>query len=377
MPVSKKSNPAHLPPPSRGSLDGLSLIMSKSSKVLDMASATEKRRYEVLRAIVADYIESQEPVGSKALLERHKLNVSSATIRNDMSVLESDGYIVQEHASSGRVPTEKGYRLFVNSIHDIKPLSLAERRAILGFLEGGVDLEDVLRRSVQLLSQLTHQAAVVQLPTLKTSRVKHCEVVPLSPVRLLLVLITDTGRVDQRNVELDEPLEADKVTVLKDLLNGALAEKTLTDASEALQELSRNAPSDIRSTMEKCSGVLVATLVEQPSDRLILAGASNLTRLTRETAASVPMVLEALEEQVVMLKLLSNVTDLDHVTVHIGEENEDVQLRSASVVTTGYGSPGNTLGGLGVVGPTYMDYPGTISKVSAVAKYVGRVLAGE
>ncbi|WP_080793871.1 heat-inducible transcriptional repressor HrcA [Corynebacterium pacaense] len=342
-----------------------------------MVSATEKRRYEVLRAIVADYIALQDPVGSKALLERHHLNVSSATIRNDMSVLETEGYIVQEHASSGRVPTEKGYRLFVDSIHEIKPLSLAERKAIMGFLEGGVDLEDVLRRSVQLLSQLTRQAAVVQLPTLKTSRVKHCEVVPLSPVRLLLVLITDTGRVEQRNVELDEPLGQEKVNVLKELLNGALAEKTLHDASVALEELAERAPADIRATMDKCLRVLLSTLVEQPSDRLILAGASNLMRFPRDIAASVPMVLEALEEQVVMLKLLSNVTDLNQVSVHIGEENEDVELRSSSVVTTGYGSQGNTLGGLGVVGPTYMDYPGTISKVSAVAKYVGRVLAGE
>lgn len=342
-----------------------------------MVSATEKRRYEVLRAIVADYIASQEPVGSKSLLERHKLNVSSATIRNDMSVLESDGFIVQEHASSGRVPTERGYRLFVDSIHDIKPLSLAERRAILGFLEGGVDLEDVLRRSVQLLSQLTHQAAVVQLPTLKTARVKHCEVVPLSPMRLLLVLITDTGRVDQRNVELEEPLAAEEVNVLRDLLNGALGEKTLTAASDALEELAQQAPTDIRDAMRRCCDVLVNTLVDQPSDRLILAGTSNLTRLSRETSASLPMVLEALEEQVVMLKLLSSVTDLDQVRVHIGGENEDIELRSATVITTGYGSQGSALGGLGVVGPTYMDYSGTISKVSAVAKYVGRVLAGE
>ncbi|ANE04519.1 heat-inducible transcriptional repressor HrcA [Corynebacterium crudilactis] len=342
-----------------------------------MVSATEKRRYEVLRAIVADYIASQEPVGSKSLLERHKLNVSSATIRNDMSVLESDGFIIQEHASSGRVPTEKGYRLFVDSIHDIKPLSLAERRAILGFLEGGVDLEDVLRRSVQLLSQLTHQAAVVQLPTLKTARVKHCEVVPLSPMRLLLVLITDTGRVDQRNVELEEPLEMQEVNVLRDLLNGALGEKTLAAASDVLDELAYQAPMDIRDAMRRCCEVLVNTLVDQPSDRLILAGTSNLTRLSRETSASLPVVLEALEEQVVMLKLLSNVTDLNQVQVHIGGENEVVELRSATVITTGYGSQGSTLGALGVVGPTYMDYSGTISKVSAVAKYVGRVLAGE
>lgn len=342
-----------------------------------MASSTEQRRQEVLRAIVADYIASQEPVGSKALLDRHRMNVSSATIRNDMAVLESEGYIAQQHASSGRIPTEKGYRQFVDSIHNIKPLSLAERRAITGFLEGGVDLEDVLRRSVQLLSQLTRQAAVVQLPTLTVSRVKHCEVVQLSPVRLLLVLITDTGRVDQRNVELEEFFAETDVSRLRDLLNSALVGKSLTDASTSLAELVENAPEDLRSAVIKASTVLIETLVEQPSDRLILAGTSNLTRGVRHYPSGLPMVLEALEEQVVVLRLLANVRDLGDVSVYIGEENEVEELHGASVVTTAYGSDGATLGGLGVVGPTFMDYTGTISKVSAVARYVSRVLAGE
>ena len=145
-----------------------------------MSTSTDARRKEVLRAIVADYIASQEPVGSKSLLERYQLGVSSATIRNDMAVLESQGLISQQHASSGRVPTQQGYRHFVDSLHEVKPLSAPERRAMLNFLEGGVDLEDVLRRSVQLLAQVTKQAAVVQLPNLKVSRVKHCEVVALS-----------------------------------------------------------------------------------------------------------------------------------------------------------------------------------------------------
>lgn len=342
-----------------------------------MVAPAEKRREEVLRAIVADYIASQEPVGSKALLERHRLNVSSATIRNDMAVLESEGYIVQQHASSGRIPTEKGYRQFVDTIHDIKPLSAAERRAILSFLEEGVDLEDVLRRSVQLLAQLTRQAAVVQLPTLKVSRVKHCEVVALSPVRLLLVLITDTGRVDQRNVELQEIIDADQVRRLRDLLNDALADKTLADASTSLAELADQVPDDLQGAVLNAATTLIETLVEQPTDRLILAGTSNLTRAARDIPAGLPMVIEALEEQVVVLKLLANVPDLGNVSVLIGEEIENKELRSTSVVTTAYGSEGAALGGLGVVGPTFMDYPGTISKVSAVARYVSRVLAGE
>lgn len=342
-----------------------------------MASVAEQRRAQVLSAIVADYISSQEPVGSKVLLERHQLNVSSATIRNDMAVLESDGFISQEHTSSGRIPTEKGYRAFVDSIHDIKPLSAPERRAIMHFLDDGVDLEDVLSRSVRLLAQLTRQAAVVQMPTLKASRVKHCEVVALSSVRLLLVLITDTGRVDQRNVELDEVIEPDEVRQLRDLLNNALQDQPLQDASVSLADLAQNAPPAIARHVLKAATTLIETLVEQPTDRLIIAGASNLTRVARDFPAGLPEVIEALEEQVVVLKLLADLPDLGNVSVLIGEESEVEQLHTASVVATAYGNEGGRLGGLGVVGPTYMDYSGTMSKVSAVARYVGRILGGE
>ncbi|WP_151549280.1 MULTISPECIES: heat-inducible transcriptional repressor HrcA [Corynebacterium] len=341
-----------------------------------MSTATDARRVRVLRAIVADYISSQEPVGSKSLVERYNLGVSSATIRNDMAVLESEGFITQPHASSGRVPTEKAYRSFVDSIHDVKPLSLPERRAILSFLEEGVDLEDVLRRAVQLLSQLTRQAAVVQMPMLQVSRVKHCEVVLLSPVRLLLVLITDTGRVEQRNVELEDVIEPEQVGQLRHALNRALGNHTLSDASVALADLASHAPHDIRIPVITCATVLIETLVEAPSDRLILAGASNLSRARGDFPQGLPEVLEALEEQVVVLKLLSNAHDLGSVRVSIGDEHEESELKHTSLVATGYGT-GERLGGMGVMGPTYMDYYGTMSKVQAVASYVSRVLTDE
>jgi hypothetical protein len=135
-----------------------------------MGSADD-RRFEVLRAIVADFVATREPIGSKALVERHGLGVSSATVRNDMAVLEAEGYIAAPHTSSGRIPTEKGYREFVDRIDEVKPLSSVERRAILSFLESGVDLDDVLRRAVRLLAQLTRQVAIVQYPTLSASTV--------------------------------------------------------------------------------------------------------------------------------------------------------------------------------------------------------------
>lgn len=348
-----------------------------------MAGAAQERRQHVLRAIVADYIASHEPVGSKALVERHRFNVSPATIRNDMAALEAAGLIVQQHASSGRIPTEKAYRAFVDSIHELKPLSSAERSAIVSFLEGGVDVEDVLRRSVQLLSQLTRQAAVVQMPTLNASRVKHCEVVLLSPVRVLLVLITDAGRVEQRNVELEHDCTAGHVARLRELLNQVLGGKTLTEASAALTQILTKAdnaqPADFdeavyHSHTSRCVTVLKETLVEQPTDRLILSGASNLSRIARDFPTGLHTLLEALEEQVVILKLLANVQDLGHVSVVIGDETQDDGLRGASVVAMGYGLDGATLGGLGVVGPTHMDYSQAMSKVHAVAHYVSQVL---
>lgn len=344
-------------------------------------SSTDDRRFEVLRAIVADYVSTQEPVGSKVLVERHNLGVSSATVRNDMAALESEGYIAQPHTSSGRVPTDKGYRLFVDRIADVKPLSAAERRAILEFLDNGVDLDDVLRRGVRLLAQLTRQVAVVQYPTLSASSVRHLEVVALTPARLLLVLITDSGRVDQRIVELGDVIDDEDLVRLRTLLGGALEGKRLAAASIAVSELAEEAPDDLRDAVIRSATVLVETLVEHPDDRLVLGGTANLTRNAADFPGiggfpgSLRSVLEALEEQVVVLKLLAATQPSGRVTVQIGEETKVEEMRGTSVISTGYGAAGTVLGGMGVLGPTRMDYPGTMASVAAVAKYVGEVLA--
>jgi heat-inducible transcriptional repressor len=181
----------------------------------------EDRRLAVLRAIVEDYVATEEPVGSKALVERHGLGVSPATVRNDMAALEEEGFITQPHTSAGRVPTDKGYRLFVDKLTTLKPMSAAEKRAIATILDGAVDLDDVVQRSVRLLSQLTRQVAVVQYPTLSRSTVRHVELVALTSHRLLVVLILSTGRVEQRLVELDHELAEAELADLRSQVNRA------------------------------------------------------------------------------------------------------------------------------------------------------------
>jgi len=236
---------------------------------------TTDRRLEILRAIVDEYVETQEPVGSKAIAEKRALGISPATIRNEMAVLEEEGFITQPHTSAGRIPTDRGYRLFVDKLSAVKPLSTAERRAIETFLEGAHDLDEVVKRSAKLLADITKQVAVVKYPKIGDS----------------------SGR-----------------------------------------------------------------------EMMAISGTANLARSGEDLGPALSPILEALEEQVVLLRLLSDAHPTVHVT--IGSEQQDMNLQTTSLVTVGYGSDAS----LGILGPTRMDYPGSMAAVSAVARYVGRFI---
>jgi heat-inducible transcriptional repressor len=244
---------------------------------------------------------------------------------------------------------------------------------------GAVDLDDVVHRTVRLLAQLTRQVAVVQYPSLTRSAVRHLELVPISTTRLMLVVITDTGRVEQRLVELPGPTPADDVTELRRVANAKLAGQPLSEAPGLVQALVDEAGPALRAAMATLGSVLLETLVERHDERLALAGTANLARSgLLDFRGTLGPVLDALEEEVVLLKLIGAVesdADPTRPRVRIGDENEFVDLRTTSVVSTGYG-PGDTIvGGMGVLGPTRMDYPGTIATVRAVARYVGDLLA--
>jgi heat-inducible transcriptional repressor len=335
----------------------------------------DERKQAVLRAIVEDFVRTHEPVGSKSLVERHSLGVSPATIRNDMAVLEDEGYIAQPHTSAGRIPTDKGYRLFVDRLSQVKPLSPAERRAIESFLAGAIDLDDVMSRSVRLLAQLTRQVALVQYPSLSSSSVRHIELVPLSDHRMLLVLIASTGRIEQRLVEVPAPLGDEGVARLRSLLNESVGGRAFTAVPTHVAELPEQFDEEQRPTVTVVLATLLETVVERHEERIVMGGTANLARYT-DVFAGLQPVLEALEEQMVLLRLLGE-TRADAVTVTIGHENPVAGLSGTSVVSAGYGPNHGTVARLGVVGPTHMDYPGTMASVRAVARYLGQLLRNE
>ena len=310
------------------------------------------RRLKVLSAIVTDYVRTREPVGSKALVERYRLGVSPATIRNDMAALEDEGYIHQPHTSAGRVP-------------------------------------------VRALAQLTGQLAVVEYPSLRYAALQHLELVALGPERVLLVIITDTGRVDQRTVTLRsrgslssrhdggfdiadvvDPLVLER---LRTRLNGALTGRRAADVAPILAALAEQAPADERFLLEAVSDELVAALRPDAEERLVVAGTANLARATPDFSSLGPL-LDAVEEQVVLLRLFTADNGAaigeNRMRVSIGSENNDDALAEASVVTTTYGpGTGEAVAHLGVIGPTRMDYPATMTAVRAVARYLSRFLS--
>lgn len=337
-------------------------------------TVSELRRLDVLRAIVEDYVQSREPVGSKTLLDRHDLGVSAATIRNDMAALEDEGLIVAPHTSSGRVPTEKGYRRFVDEIGEIKPLSRAEREAINRIMDTSQDLEEMLHSTVRLLAKLTNQVAMIQVPQYDTAALRHIELVGLSQHQFLLVLIASNGSVDQRVLSTAAPFTDESLAGLKNTLLETLAGYQLSELSVLLSTHSVEIPGQDQDLLGEILGALREMAHSATEQRIVMAGTANLARAGGDFPLSITPVLEALEEQVVLLKLFSELeADSRGLSVSIGTETHIGELSEAAVVATSYGSDARNK--LGVLGPTRMNYPSSMASVRAVARYLSRILA--
>ncbi|MBP7818628.1 MAG: heat-inducible transcriptional repressor HrcA [Rhodoluna sp.] len=334
-----------------------------------------ERSLEVLRAIVQDYIQTKEPVGSKSLVERHQFGVSSATIRNEMAMLEEENLIHAPHTSSGRVPTDKGYRLFVDRLGEVKPLSSGEKSAISNFMVGSVDLDETLGRTVRLLSQLTNQVAMVQYPSLGRAKVRNIELIQSADTRVLLILITDSGRIQQHVIELNQVVDVQLVSEIRSKLNFELAGAALAEVAELLNGFEDGFAVASRGQVR----LVVESLLEQVDanrqEKIILAGTANLAKREEDFPGSISPVLEAIEEQVVLLKLITEMQSERHgVSLSIGRENQFESLANASVVVSGYENQGSEIAKLGVIGPTRMDYSSNISAVRAVARYLTKAL---
>lgn len=339
-----------------------------------------ERSLSVLHAIVSDFVSDGEPVGSKTIAQRHSLGVSAATIRNDMALLEEEQLIVAPHTSSGRVPTDKGYRLYVDTLSRIRPLNAAQRSAIESFLGESQNLDDMMNRTVRVLSSLTNQVAVIQYPVVSTLKVHHIELIRIAPDAVLSVVITNSAKVDQQVTRLGQNSPDDTwLAELKEQVNLAVVGLDVDAALQKIQAVTSNLQDDAnrQNQLEANNSVLTvisSQLAASRSDRITVAGTANLTR-AHETSVNLSSMLEAVEEQVTLLRLIQElVTDQHGVGVSIGRENLHYGFQDASMLATQYEAGGDISARLGVFGPMRMDYARNIAAMRAVSRYVGKFL---
>lgn len=327
------------------------------------------RRRVVLSALVNEYVRSAQPVGSKQLVDRYDLHVSPATVRNELAFLEEWGYVFQPHVSAGRVPTDSGYRAFVDAMMASEPassLTPEEIEAIHGrYVALEHEVAEAMRETSALLSRLTSYVAVVIAPTLRRARIRRVNLVWLAESRAVVVVVTDSGQVADRTVDLVEPTSVDQLTAVERLLNTALDGKVGEEVCAERGGIESSAHVPPRVAAQVIDEVLDC-LLEADADRVVTGGVSTL--LAQPEFADPRLVsplLQLLEDGLATLHALSGVMQTSDVAVRIGAENP-AGLDRLSVVAANYEANG-TEGVVGVIGPTRMDYARAVSAVRTVA----------
>jgi heat-inducible transcriptional repressor len=334
----------------------------------------DDRKARLLRAVVHDFIQTAEPVGSRTLAERYDLGVSAATIRNELATLEEQGYLSHPHTSAGRVPTDRGYRFYVDSLSGVGRLARAQEEAIVRYFEGAADLEETLRRTSVLLASLSSYTAMVAPPSLDLSRVRHLELVGLGRHVTMLVLIMDTGRVEKRLVEIADEVSADDLEDLRRMLNEALVGERLDRAELVLSAMADDVPRDRGLLFTTLANAIGQVIGDQTSERVWVGGQAHIAGPRGfDGIETVHRVYQALEQQVLVLRLLQAALGKDRVSVIIGSEHQVEGMEACSFVTSTY-LAGDATGSIGVLGPTRMDYLRAMAAVQAVARYLGDVL---
>lgn len=335
----------------------------------------EKRQEQILLKVVEDYILTAEPVSSKHLVEKYRFKVSPATIRNELVVLEEMDYLIQPHTSAGRVPTDKGYRYYVNTLVERQGLSPAEQKSIHQFYSHlNKELEDLMRETSSVLSKLTSCVAIVFTPLFDKSNFRHLDLVALGPRIVLVVLITTTGCVQKQVVEFKRSVDADDIQKLEKILNEEFANLDLSKISEKLAAGLKNIPASERDIAKKVVAEIVDFLSHQERERIFTKGQANI--LGYPEFADVDKVyhlLQTLEQDYVLLHLLKGALGKDKPVVKIGSENKEIEMKDLSFIAASY-KASETIGTLGILGPRRMNYLHSISTVSFIAQSLSKVL---
>lgn len=345
-----------------------------------MDTEIDERKKEILRTVVQSFVLNGKPVGSKTVSDTSGLGVSAATIRNEMSALESMGLLRQPHTSAGRVPTDLAYRYYVDMLMGTPAVSEKDSAAIEKlFTVKTREIESLFREASLLLSSLTSTTALVFAPFGPAQNVRHLDLVPLSGTRLMLIVTTARGQVGRRLIGLNGPVSVQAIEEVSAYLDERLAGMELEeiDVGELMRE------SSLGGSASELLRVALETTVDylgSIEERVYIGGTANiLLGMDSEGTESIRLLLEAMEKQYLILDLLKDLINEGTLTIRIGQENRLLELRKCAFIGTSYPLGADLFGSLGVLGPTSMDYDRTIGMVEFMAKNLGRrfIIANE
>ncbi len=341
-----------------------------------VVAALDERKQRVLRAVVTEYIAGGEPIGSARVVAVTGLDCSAATVRNEMAVLDELGLIMAPHTSAGRIPTDAGYRAFVEMLRDTaEPGSIgsSQRELVAQLLSAATDVDDLLARTTTVLSQLTRLVSLVVAPVFDDAHLKLVELVSLTPHTALLLLVSDTGSVTKRVLELGEATDDDDVVRVRLALQERLVGRSMSALSESVSAMGADAPVELRAVLSAIAAVAASSAADEAVHRILVSGRASLATegLPR---GDLSRVLALLDEQSTLARVLDHSTgEVSSTVVRIGQEHDVEDLESTSLVAQRYQLV--SAGALGVLGPTRMDYVKVLSTVGAVAEQLQATLA--
>ncbi|HYG32234.1 MAG TPA: heat-inducible transcriptional repressor HrcA [Methylophilaceae bacterium] len=335
----------------------------------------DKRAQILLKTLVEHYISEGQPVGSRTLSKSSGLDLSPATIRNVMADLEEMGYIASPHTSAGRVPTQRGYRFFVDTLLTVKPLESQEIQR-LEYELSSPDPQELRASAAELLSTLTRFAGLVMIPKRKSIAFRHLEFLPLSEKRILLIIVTSDGNVQNRIIVADRPYTQSELTQATNFFNQHYAGNTFEEAHNKLHDELRQMQSDMTRLM---AAALEASnkALESERDNVVISGEHNLLQVDElsTNVSSLRKLFELFERRHTLLQLLDNSQRAEGIQIFIGNESGYLPLDECSMVTAPYEADGEVVGTLGVIGPTRMAYERVIPIVDITARLLSNALS--
>ncbi len=335
-----------------------------------------ERKRRILQAIIDDYITTADPVGSRTIAKKHDFGLSSATIRNEMADLEEMGYLEQPHTSAGRIPSDRGYRLYVDHLMDRYKLTVTDIKAIRHALELKMqELDRLIQQYSKVISKLTHYTTVVLPPQMKQSSIKQLQLVPVDSHHILLIIVTNTGIVKNKAIRISQKLSADFLISLSSLLNDKLQGLTIQEINlPKIQEI-RNEMHSNEEILMPILGFISDAISDIDSRDIFLGGTTNILDFPEyNDIEKARELLRFLEKKKGLYKLLSDAQMDNHINILIGEENEFLEMKDCSIIMSKYSIGERIVGTIGIIGPTRMEYSKVVSSLEYLTRHINQAL---